>query len=273
MFLVAIPLLFSCGRRNEHAKNNIYFPKTEVKCTKQISKENLWVFLLAGQSNMAGRALVEPEDTLPNSRILTINKNRELVEAKEPLHFYEPSMTGLDCGLSFGKQLLKYCPDSVYILIIPTAVGGSSINQWLGDSTHRGVRLFSNFEELADFGSKIGLVKGILWHQGEEDADSLRSIQYGRRLQLIMNMLRDAAGDRKLPVGIGEIGVFSNDSRYQKAINDTIRQFRQTDENAILVSSSSFNHIGDFVHFDSPSERKMGEMLADSMARLIFPLR
>jgi len=29
------------------------------------AKENVWVFMLAGQSNMAGRDFVEPQDTLP----------------------------------------------------------------------------------------------------------------------------------------------------------------------------------------------------------------
>jgi hypothetical protein len=117
-------------------------------------KQNVWVFILAGQSNMAGRGKVEPDDTIPNTRILSINKNGDLIIAKEPLHFYEPSMTGLDCGLSFGKTLLKHIPDSITILIIPTAVGGSSISQWINDSIFRNVTLFSNFSKQSIIKSK-----------------------------------------------------------------------------------------------------------------------
>ena len=78
-------------------------------------------------------------------RLLTINKDGQLIIAKEPLHFYEPNLTGLDCGYSFGTTLLKNIPDSISVFLIPTAVGGSSISQWLGDSVHRNVKLFSNF--------------------------------------------------------------------------------------------------------------------------------
>jgi len=74
---------------------------------------------------MAGRGKVEPIDTIPDSRILTINQESELIFAKEPLHFYEHSIRGLDFGLSFGKELLKHIPDSISVLIIPTRVGGS----------------------------------------------------------------------------------------------------------------------------------------------------
>ena len=78
---------------------------------------------------MAGRGKVESIDTIPDYRIFTINKEGKLILAKEPLHFYEPKITGLDCGLSFGKELLKHIPDSISVLIMPTAIGGSSISQ------------------------------------------------------------------------------------------------------------------------------------------------
>ena len=102
--------------------------------SNNINKENVWVFIMAGQSNMAGRGIVEPEDTVSDKRIFSINKDGQIIIAKEPLHFYEPERTGLDCGLSFAKTLITKIPDSISILIIPTAVGGSSISQWLGDS-------------------------------------------------------------------------------------------------------------------------------------------
>jgi len=59
-------------------------------------KKKTWVFILAGQSNMAGRGVVEAEDTITHPRIKTIDKNGNIILAKEPLHFYEPTMAGLD---------------------------------------------------------------------------------------------------------------------------------------------------------------------------------
>ena len=54
------------------------------------SKENLWVFLMAGQSNMAGRGKIETQDLITNKRIITINENNHWIVAGEPLHFYQP---------------------------------------------------------------------------------------------------------------------------------------------------------------------------------------
>ena len=100
-----------------------FFPKVELAVENIPNKENLWVFILAGQSNMAGRGLVGPQDTVPNNRVYTLNKQGNIIFAKEPLHFYEPTMAGLDSGLSFGKALIKHIPDSISVLLIPTAVG------------------------------------------------------------------------------------------------------------------------------------------------------
>jgi hypothetical protein len=152
---IMVSVLFGCGTKQNDDRTE-FFPKIEQEPNVIPAKENVWVFILAGQSNMAGRGKVEPIDTIPDSRIFTINKEQELILAKEPIHFYEPTMTGLDCGLSFGKELLKKIPDSISLLIIPTAVGGSSIDQWINDSTYRNVTLLTNFKEKIEIGKKYG---------------------------------------------------------------------------------------------------------------------
>src|SRR6186997_3148776 len=169
LIILAIIFLVSCSHKIV-AERTTYFPKRVEVMSNNIQKENVWVFIMAGQSNMAGRGIVEPEDTVSDKRILSINKEGQIIIAKEPLHFYEPERTGLDCGLSFAKNLLNEIPDSVSILIIPTAVGGSSISQWLGDSVYRNVKLFSNFLSKLEIAKQNGIIKGILWHQGESDA-------------------------------------------------------------------------------------------------------
>ncbi|MDQ6812182.1 MAG: sialate O-acetylesterase, partial [Bacteroidota bacterium] len=169
IFLISM-FLTCISFRAQQNERTAYFPKVVYKVEKRPNKNKVWVFLMAGQSNMAGRGLVEPQDTVASQRLLTINKQGELVYAKEPLHFYEPAMAGLDCGLSFGKRLIKDIPENISILLIPTAVGGSSIQQWLGDSTYRQVTLLSNFKEKVQLAKKYGKIKGLLWHQGESDA-------------------------------------------------------------------------------------------------------
>ena len=83
---------------SQPADRTVNFPKHTEIAKEPKSKKKVWVFILAGQSNMAGRGWVEPEDTLAEKRLLTIDKDGQLIIAKEPLHFYEPNLAGLDCG-------------------------------------------------------------------------------------------------------------------------------------------------------------------------------
>ena len=158
LILLAIIFSVSSGYKIV-AERTTYFPKRIEVMSNSIKKENVWVFIMAGQSNMAGRGIVEAEDTVSDKRILSINKDGQIIIAKEPLHFYEPERTGLDCGLSFAKTLIKKIPDSVSILIIPTAIGGSSIRQWLGDSVFRNVKLFSNFLAKVEIAKQTGSLR------------------------------------------------------------------------------------------------------------------
>lgn len=244
--------------KNSRTRN---FPRRTVYPVATPSSSNVWVFMMAGQSNMAGRGFVEPQDTLPHQRILSINAGGELIVAKEPLHFYEPSMAGLDCGVSFAQSLLKFIPDSVSILLVPTAVGGSSVGQWLGDSLHRNVKLLSNFREKMTVARKYGQLKGILWHQGESDAKPHLTEVYEEKLRDLFKLFREYAGS-PLPVIMGETGVFNDDTPDKIKINQVIRRFAQTNHGVACVSANDLTHNGDKLHFDSKSQRLMGQRMA-----------
>lgn len=244
-----------------------YFPKTVEYADRVPAKKNVWVFLMAGQSNMAGRAMVEPQDTIPDKRILTIDAKGRLIYAKEPLHFYEPGRTGLDCGLSFGRALLKQAPSNVTILILPTAIGGSAIRQWLGDSSYRGVNLLTNFREKVAIGKQYGKIKAVLWHQGESDANKERIPVYKEKLTALFARFRKIIGDEKLPVFIGELGSYSNNKNGWLQINEIIHAYASEDKRATVIKTDDFVHVGDTVHFNSAGQRMMGERFADAFLR------
>lgn len=262
--LVLLVIIFSiaCNRKTV-AERTTYFPKRIESMTAIQKKENVWVFLMAGQSNMAGRGMVEPEDTVADKRILSINKDGEIIIAKEPLHFYEPDRTGLDCGLSFAKTLIKKVPDSVSILIIPTAVGGSSIRQWLGDSLYRNVKLFSNFSAKVEFAKQHGVIKGILWHQGESDANEKDIPLHKERLGLLFSKFRAAVGNNELPVMLGELGSFSDNPVNFGLINKVIHEYAAQDKNSCVISTKDLKDRGDHLHFNSKGQREMGKRFAE----------
>jgi len=227
------------------------------------NKENTWVFLLAGQSNMAGRATVEKEDTLTHPRVLSIDSTNKIIKAKEPLHFYEPKLAGLGNGLAFGKYLINHIPDSINILLIPTAVGGSSINMWIEDSLFRNVSLLSNFDKKVQFAQKHGIIKGILWHQGEEDADSWESIQvYEENLNILFSHFRKQIGNDTIPILIGELASFSKNPENWQAINEQIYSYASKDKNAHIITTQDLKDLGDKTHFDAQSQREIGKRFA-----------
>lgn len=246
-----------------------FFPTEELKPDELPDKQKVWVFMLAGQSNMAGRGRVEPQDTIPNDRILTVNKNGELIIAKEPLHFYEPTMNGLDCGVSFARELLPNIPDNTSILLIPTAVGGSSILQWLNDSTFREVPLMTNFIEKLAIGKAHGTVKGILWHQGENDASTEEGISlYRGRLKRLFGSFRQETGNASLPIMMGELAVFSKNNENWQRINEEIKAYHATDENTAVIETGDLEDKGDTIHFDSEGQRTMGKRFARAYIEL-----
>lgn len=262
VLLISI-LFFACSKKIA-VERTTYFPKRTEALIEKSNKQNVWIFILAGQSNMAGRGQVEPQDTIPNKRILSINKDGQLVFAKEPLHWYEPERTGLDCGYSFGKTIIKHTPDSISVLIIPTAIGGSSISQWLGDSLYRNVKLFSNFLSKVELAKQYGIVKAILWHQGESDANDRDIPLYKERLQILFTKFRSAIGNDNLPVLMGELGSFSKDKEHFSLINESIHNYSATDRNSSVILTADLKHKGDSLHFNSAGQRTMGKRFAEA---------
>jgi len=267
LILLTIIFSVSCSHKIV-AERTTYFPKIIETMSNSIKKENVWVFIMAGQSNMAGRGVVEPEDTVPDKRILSINKGGEITIAKEPLHFYEPERTGLDCGVSFAKVLLKKTSDSVSILIIPTAVGGSSISQWLGDSIYRNVKLFSNFLSKLELAKQNGIIKGILWHQGESDANEKDIPLYKQRLHLLFSKFRLAIGNNELPVLLGELGSFSENPVNFNLINKAIHDYAAEDKNSTVILTKDLKDKGDNLHFNSNGQRAMGKRFAKAYLKM-----
>src|SRR6187401_3768548 len=263
--LILLAIIFSvlCSHKIV-AERKTYFSKRTEAMSNKINGENVWVFIMAGQSNMAGRGIVEPEDTVSDKRIFSINKDGQIITAKEPLHFYEPERTGLDCGLSFAKTLITQIPDSISVLIIPTAVGGSSIRQWLGDSVFRNVKLFSNFLSKLEIAKQSGIIKGILWHQGESDANEKDIPLYKQRLHLLFSKFRSSVGNNELPVLLGELGSFSENPVNFNLINKAIHDYATEDKNSRVISTKDLKDKGDNLHFNSKGQRTMGKRFANA---------
>ncbi len=252
----------------------VNFPQTTKRVDKLPNRDSLYVFIMAGQSNMAGCGFVEPQDTLPNKKILTIDKWMNWVYAKEPLHFYEPSLTGLDCGMSFANTVLDAIPEGYAVAVIPCAVGGSSVEQWLNNENHRGVTLLDNFKEKVSFAADYGIIKGIIWHQGENNAHPKLIPHYAQRLDSLLKTFRLITNNDTLPIVLGELGTYAQPNEKQMqwdAINTVLNNIAIKDEGIALVKTGDLKHKGDYLHFNAESLRKLGERYAVKYLELIKP--
>jgi hypothetical protein len=266
-FAILLFGLLGCSSPAKISTETNHFP-TVVEKVKQLPvKENFYIYLMAGQSNMAGRGFVESEDTISSIRVLAMDKNNEWVYAKEPLHYYEPGRTGLDCGLSFGKELSKKLGNRITIGLVPCAVGGSSIEQWLGNATYRGVTLYSNFLDKAKAAAQHGTIKGILWHQGESNAGERSRINYKQKLESFFEKVRKDLEQPDLPVYMGTLGSYLTKYSfpYTEEINKNIKEVAENGKNIYLVNTSDFTHLKDTIHFDSPSQRMLGKRFAKAV--------
>lgn len=241
-----------------------HFPVFSEKAKELPAKENFYLFIMAGQSNMAGRGMIQPQDTLSSVQVLTLDKNDEWVYAKEPLHFYEPTRTGLDCGLSFGKKLVSLYGKKITIGLIPCAVGGSSVEQWLGDSTYRGVTLYSNLLTRVRKATAYGTIKGLLWHQGETNATTKNYKNYKEKLATLFTKLRNDLGNPGLPVYAGEVSSFLSrkNNPFADSVNNDLHTLTASLKDLYIIRTGDLTPNADSIHFDARSQRIMGERFA-----------
>lgn len=234
-------------------------------------KEKFHIYLLMGQSNMAGRGILEAVDTMTHTRVFMLNQDTSWVLAKNPIHFDKPRVVGTGLGLEFGKIMADENKE-IKIGLVPCAKGGSAINQWYQDSLHSQTKSYPYNEMIfkAKKAMEVGIIKGILWHQGESDANSEESIEiYAAKFnELLSNTFRDLDID-PVPVVIGEIGHF----QYKKKplaikLNAEFEQIAISNPCIGLVTSENLNHKGDTTHFDAQSYRELGRRYAAEMIEI-----
>ncbi len=169
-----------------------------------MDKRDFHLFLLAGQSNMAGRGIMEPGDELPVDRVLMLTKDLQWVPAAHPVHYDKPAIAGFGLGLDFAKQYLADHP-GVTVGLIPAACGGSSILHWRKGAYFPDTDSHPYDDALIRTNKALesGTLKGILWHQGEADVFE-RSGEYEELLTELFARFRENFG-RDLVILTGQL--------------------------------------------------------------------
>lgn len=219
------------------------------------------LFLLIGQSNMAGRGKVEAQDQVENPRIFMLTKELQWVPAKDPVHFDKPGMAGVGLCSQFARDVLKADPNAS-IGLIPCAAGGTSLEQW-----KTGGRLNSTAVARAKEAMKHGKLAGILWHQGESDSGNPQLIAtYADRLAVMIAQLRTDLQAEKVPVVLGEL---IREFKTNDSINVELAVAAKKIPLCVLVSSEGLGKKQ--LHFDAADLRTFGSRYAVEYLKLAKP--
>lgn len=228
---------------------------------------NFHLYLLAGQSNMAGRGEVTGKYVNEgNANVYMLNKNNEWVVAKHPVHFDKPQVAGVGPGLAFALEMAK-ANKTIKIGLVPCAVGGSSIDVWKTGAYDSATKThpYDDAMKRVAIAMQQGVFKGILWHQGESNSTPAGAAVYLPKLTTLIEQFRDSIRNKYLPFVAGELGTYKD--QYNN-INTVIAQLPEKLPFTSVASSKGLKHKGDGTHFDSPSAEKLGNRYAKKMKRL-----
>lgn len=246
-----------------------------AKLPEGAARLDLW--LLCGQSNMKGRGFM-PEEPKRDPRLVMMHlKDDQWYLARHPLHLTGDARTfaghdnaGVGPGLAFA-EVLAARDQTAAIGLVPCAVGGSSIRLW-----QKGAKL----HEEAIRRAKLALqttapvkarIRGILWLQGEANANAEELPQHAERLRAMIEAFRAGLAQPELPFIACTIGEMKLEPRLRElqAMNRILLALPESVPNTACVDARDLKtHIGDGVHFDTAAQEEIGRRFAAEFIKL-----
>uniref|UniRef100_A0A453AAR0 Sialate O-acetylesterase domain-containing protein n=1 Tax=Aegilops tauschii subsp. strangulata TaxID=200361 RepID=A0A453AAR0_AEGTS len=223
------------------------------------------LFLLAGQSNMAGRGAPTsplPAPYLPHPRLLRLAADRRWVAASPPLHadIDTHKTCGLGPAMPFAHRLLLSSSDLLVLGLVPCAVGGTRIWMWARGQPLYEAAVARARAAVAGGGGALG---AVLWFQGESDTievDDARA--YGGKMERLVADLREDLGSPNLLVIQVSVGLASGEGNYTDIVRDAQRSINLP--NVILVDAMGLPLSDDQLHLSTEAQLRLGEMLAQA---------
>lgn len=227
-------------------------------------KPNLHIYLLIGQSNMAGRAPFTEEEAAHMDRCSLLNGEDQWEPAKNPLNRHSTIRKRMDVqqmgpGYTFAKTLLGEDQDITVGLVV-NAQGGTRIEQW-----QKGTHFYSEAVRRTKKAQQTGTLKGILWHQGESNSGNPAT--YLEDLTKLIRDLRNEFGDPSLPFVAGQVFYHPEKKPQTKQINDQIMKLPDLVPFTGSVSSENLTTF-DNTHFDAQSIKLLGQRYAEEMLKI-----
>ena len=254
---------------------------------------NFHIYLAFGQSNMEGQGDIGQQDKSVDERFQLLwsadagscNQNAskgKWIKAVPPLAHCQGAKLGP--ADYFGRTMVEKTDSQIKVGIISVAVAGCSIKlfdkdnyksyvssqqsqSWMIQRINTyGGNPYGRLIEMAKKAQESGVIKGIIFHQGETDAGDGQWPSNVKRVY--DNIIKDLGLGSDIPFLAGEVlrsGVSSG-------ANNNIAKLPQQSKNFYVVSSEGFNQAlgdGQNVHFTSQEYRDFGKRYAEKMIEVL----
>jgi sialate O-acetylesterase len=247
------------------------------------------VWILAGQSNMAGDGLLK-EAAKPDPRVRAFYMHDRWGVARDPIHNVADSMdpvhggrgdgkcsarrgrpgaVGTGPGVAFGREMQRRT--GVPQGLIPCALGGTSMAQW--DPARKGDEGRSLYGAMRRRFVKNGSrVAGVVWYQGCAEASESGVAAYSGRMKALVRAMRRDLRNPRLPFVLVQIArVFGAEpahARWWNAIQDQQRRLSYAIARCAVVPAVDLD-MEDAVHLSGAGQNRLGARLAQAMSVLM----
>lgn len=249
---------------------------------------DLWV--LAGQSNMEGVGNLV--DVTPSyDQVMLLGMDGTWGEAKEPLHWLVDSpdpvhsgdpntrearsteqhknrTKGAGLGLPFGVVMAGNT--GVPVGLVACAHGGTSMEGWSPAKKDQGGKsLYGSMLRQVKLAG--GKVKGVLWYQGESDANPAAAEIFLQKFTELISAVRSDFNQPHLPFYYVQIGRFAKagDPASWNKVQDLQRKIPETILNTAVVSVLDLE-LDDGIHVGTAGLKRLGTRLARIALRELF---
>jgi hypothetical protein len=239
---------------------------------------------------MEGNARVEPQDTVsidPRLQVLQAVDCLDKGRAKDNWYTAIPPLCRCKTGLTpadyFGRTLVANLPKKIRVGIINVSVAGSKIEIFEKDHYQAYVATapvwmknmvaeyngnpYARLVELAKMAQKVGVIKGILLHQGESNPND--SLWTQKVKSIYDDLMKDLSlKPKKVPLLAGEL-VNADQNGACAAMNKIIAKLPEVLPNSYVISSAGCPSSRDRLHFTAEGYRKLGKRYGAKMMDLL----
>ncbi|MDR2583300.1 MAG: sialate O-acetylesterase [Fibromonadaceae bacterium] len=270
-------------------------------------KENFHIYLAFGQSNMEGQCSqsnsVVYNDVLPDSYKENVDSRFQVMTAvagnyklakngsqnREQGKWYTavPPLVRNNLCLSpvdyFGRTIVANTPSNINVGIIVVAVGGAAIEgfgktgsesyyssqeSWMkAYAANYGNNPYKRLVDLAKEAQKVGVIKGILMHQGESGA---ANGNYSQKVKAIYdNILADLGlSANSIPFIAGQ--AYGNNNSNISSIPNAMGKMPNGENVGYVISSQGLTAVSDNLHFTYEGYKTLGERYGQKMLELLY---